>query len=134
LSTVSVADPVVREELQTLAQAHTSFLEKKPAEDPNQSESIYDRWTEEHVLRMTNGTYLLYKFRHGDNMGFVPHLFLAHGSDGRWFYSSYHFCGHMASVRGEHAPGSIDEFAQRYSVREFDGKSKECLNITWPKR
>ena len=134
LSTVSAADPVVREELQTLAQAHKSSLENNPAEDSNRSDSISDQWTGDHVLLMTNGTYLLYKFRHGYNMGYVPHLFLAHGSDSRWFYSSYHFCSAMAIVAGDDAPGSIDEFAQRYGVHEFDGNSKECLNITWPRR
>jgi len=29
-------------------------------------------------------------------------------------------------------PGSIAEFATRYSAREFDGRSDECLKETWP--
>jgi hypothetical protein len=89
-------------------------------------------WTHEQVLLMTNGEYIIYAFRHGANNGFVDHLFLGHGSDGRWLYSTYHFCSMMAGVRGDEPPGSIGEFANRYSAREFDGKSDECLQHTWP--
>lgn len=89
-------------------------------------------WTGDHVLLMTNDEYLVYEFRHGFNNGFVDHLFLARGSDGRWFYSTYHFCGHMAGARDDEPPGSITEFAKRYSAREFDGKSDLCLQHTWP--
>ena len=89
-------------------------------------------WTHQHVLLMTNGEFLVYAFRHGFNSGFVDHLFLAHGSDGRWLYSTYHFCNSMAGVIGDEPPGSISEFATRYAAREFDGKSDECLQHTWP--
>jgi len=89
-------------------------------------------WAHDHVLLMTNGEHLIYAFRHGFNNGSVDHLFLARGSDGRWLYSTYHFCNQMAGVRSDDPPGSIAEFAKRYSAREFDGKSDECLKKTWP--
>ncbi len=89
-------------------------------------------WAHEHVILMTNGEFLVYSFYHGFNTGFIDHLFLAHGSDGRWYYSTYHFCTRMIEVVGEDQPGSIAEFAKRYSVREFDGKSDVCLQHTWP--
>jgi hypothetical protein len=89
-------------------------------------------WAHDHLLLMTNGEYIIYASRHGANNGFVDHLFLGHGSDGRWLYSSYHFCSFMAGVRSDDPPGSITEFAKRYAVREFDGKSDECLQHTWP--
>jgi len=81
---------------------------------------------------MTNDEYMVYAWRHGFNNGLVDHLFLAHGSDGRWYYSSFHFCGNMAGVMADDPPGSIKEFALRYEVREFDGKSDVCLQRTWP--
>src|SRR5436309_571876 len=56
------------------------------------SRGDYRNWVGDHVLLMTNGECLIYAFRHGFNNGFVNHLFLAHSSDGRWLYSSYHFC------------------------------------------
>ena len=52
-------------------------------------------WAHHHVLLMTNGEFIIYAFRHGANNGFVDHLFLGHGSDGRWLYSTYHFCSSM---------------------------------------
>ncbi|HLX72765.1 MAG TPA: hypothetical protein VKV04_24345 [Verrucomicrobiae bacterium] len=89
-------------------------------------------WTGGRVLLMTNGEYLIYGFRHGFNDGFVDHLFLARGSDGHWYYSTYHFCNQMTAVFNDDPPGSIAEFAKRYSVRQFDGKSDVCLQHTWP--
>ena len=89
-------------------------------------------WANEHVILMTNGQYLVYAWWHGANSGFVAHLFLAHGTDGKWYYSTYHFCNGMAGISADDPPGSIREFAARYSVREFDGRSDECLNHTWP--
>ena len=87
-------------------------------------------WAGENVLVMTNGEYIIYAFRHGFNNGFVNHLLLGHASDGRWLYSTYHF---HAPIEGSDAPpGSINEFAQRYSAKEFDGKSDVCLQKTWP--
>lgn len=89
-------------------------------------------WANEHVILMTNGEYLVYAWHHGANNGFVDHLFLAHGSDGGWYYSTYHFCNSMVGIQSDNPAGSIGEFAKRYSVRSFDGKSDECLNHTWP--
>jgi hypothetical protein len=91
----------------------------------------YRRWTGEQVALMTNGEYIIYAFWHGANSGFVDHLFLGRCSDGRWLYSTYHFCNRMAGADAD-PPGSIDEFAITYSAREFDGKSDVCLSHTWP--
>jgi hypothetical protein len=89
-------------------------------------------WAHDHVILMTNGEYLVYAFWHGFNNGSVDHLFLAHGTDGKWYYSTYHFCSHMAGIVGDDPAGSIGEFASRYSAREFDGISDVCLKHTWP--
>ncbi len=89
-------------------------------------------WVEDHVVRMADGEHLIYAFYHGNNMGLYDHLFLARGSDGRWFFSTYHFCSHLVAVRFDEPPTSISDFAARYSAREFDGKSDVCLEHTWP--
>jgi hypothetical protein len=91
----------------------------------------FRRWTGDQVVLMTNGEYIVYRFWHGANSGFVDHLFLGHCSDGRWLYSTYHFCNHMAGVDAD-PPGSINEFTKTYLAREFDGKSDACLKHTWP--
>ena len=89
-------------------------------------------WTGSKVLLMTNGEALLNAFRHGANNGWPDHLFLARGTDGGWYYSTYHFCNHMAGVSSDDPPGSIATFTNRYAARRFDGKSRECLSHTWP--
>lgn len=91
-------------------------------------------WTGETVLVMTNGEFLVYASRHGAKNGFVDHLFLARGSDGRWYYSTYHFCNNMVGVMSDDPPGSIAEFTSRYAARPFDGKSDVCLEHTWPEK
>jgi len=91
-------------------------------------------WTGDRILLMTNDEYLVYASRHGFNNGFVDHLFLAHGSDGGWYYSTYHFCNSMTGVISDDPPGSIAEFVSRYAARNFDGTSDVCLQHTWPEK
>jgi len=98
----------------------------------NPTPSLDFGWVNQHVILMTNGDYLVYAWRHGANNGVVDHLFLACGTDGKWYYSTYHFCNQMAGIRGDDPAGSIAEFAKRYFVRQFDGKSDDCLKHTWP--
>jgi hypothetical protein len=112
----------------TNEQIRAELIELK-SEQPGNSDF---RWTRDHVLLMTNGEYIIYAFWHGDNSGFVDHLFLGHGSDGRWLYSTYHFCNSMVGVLGEDPPSSVAEFERRFFVREFDGRSDKCLKHTWP--
>jgi hypothetical protein len=100
----------------------------------NRGVGEHQEWAGDHVLLMTNDEFLVYGSRHGFNSGFVDHLFLAHGSDGRWYYSTYHFCNSMAGARFDDPPGSIAEFASRYAARDFDGKSDVCLQHTWPEK
>jgi hypothetical protein len=120
LAGLSFTNEEIRSELAELTESRI------PNTDPG--------WVHDRVLRMTNGESVVYLFWHGANNGFVDHLFLGHSSDGRWLYSTYHFCSSMAAVRADDPPGSIAEFAQRYSAHEFDGKSDVCLQHTWPPR
>ena len=95
-----------------------------------------DGWIGTNVLLMTNGEYLVYSHVDTKQAGGIADLFLARGSDGKWYYSTFHFCINMITLRGEilgeSKNGSIAEFASAYAAREFDGKSNECLRKTWP--
>ncbi|PWU11546.1 MAG: hypothetical protein C5B50_23135 [Verrucomicrobia bacterium] len=115
LAGLSITDKAIHHELDDLNVAMTNTFTER------------HHWTSDHLLLMTNGEYIFYVFRHG-NEGVVDHLFLGHASDGRWFYTTYHFC----IMRGLDAPGSIAEFTKTYFAREFDGKSDVCLQHTWP--
>jgi hypothetical protein len=120
------------ERLSLLSPTNSDWADRFASMMERRANNEFEAWVDEPFLVMTNGEYLVYAFRHGRNNGFVDHLFLARGSNGRWYYSSYHFCNGMAGILSEDRPGSIDEFAQRYFVQEFDGKSPVCLERTWP--
>lgn len=62
----------------------------------------------------------------------ISDLFLAYGSDGRWYYSTYHFCIGMVTLRMMDPSDDLTTFVEEYSLRPFDGKSDECLQKTWP--
>ena len=95
-----------------------------------------DDWIGTNVLLMANGDYLVYLHIDAKQDRGISDLFLARGSDGKWYYSTYHFCINMVTLRmggrGEGRRGSILEFASEFALREFDGQSDECLKKTWP--
>ena len=120
LASQSLDNEIISEELETL----------KASRGAGSSQN----WIGENVLMMSNNEYLVYASRHGSSREFVDHLFLAHGSDGHWYYSSYHFCNSMVMLMSDEPPGSIVDFVSRYAAREFDGKSDVCLQSTWFKK
>ena len=105
LTTVEQSDPMVQAELQSM-------------KDPT-SESGPWSWAGRYVVRMTNGEYLIYQYWH--RRGMVADLFLARGSNGRWYSGDYHFCNDMAVARFNPQPLSIAEFASKYALSEFEG-------------
>jgi hypothetical protein len=58
-------------------------------------------------------------------------IFIGRGSDGKWYYSTFHFCVHKCVLRMELQPESLAQLADAYWLVPFDGKSDECLKITW---
>jgi hypothetical protein len=38
----------------------------------------------------------------------------------------------MLALRDEEQPDNLAQFIAAYFLREFDGRSDECLNLTWP--
>ncbi len=75
----------------------------------------HQEWTGEQVPLMTNAEYLVYASRHGFNNGFVDHLFLAHGSDGRWLYST------QADIR------FAIKLSRRISRRKFSNRARRVI-------
>jgi hypothetical protein len=118
LAEQTIDDEIIRAELSDLR-----TTEEKIGEN--------EIWFHHNVMLMKNGEWLIFKFRHGPPLA---HLFLAKTSDGRWLYSTYHFCGNMVAIIGDDAPASIDAFKEKYFAREFDGKSDVCLETTWVRR
>src|SRR6476620_2125948 len=103
------------------------------AEAANQSG---DGWIGTNVVLMTNGEYLVYSQLCTKENPRIHDLFIARGSDGKWYYSTFHFCIGMITLRGEvlgeGKRESLAEFVKAYALQEFDGQSDECLKKTWP--
>ena len=98
---------------------------------------IAEGWLTDKVILMKSGEWLVYKSHcPKQKPHLVKDIFLAKGSDGKWYYSTFHFCVGMCALRMEQEtqPPSLAMFTQEYNLREFDGQSDECLKETktWP--
>jgi hypothetical protein len=93
-------------------------------------------WVGTNLLVMANGEWLAFRNRCVKEPGNLHDIFLAHGSDGKWYYSTFHFCTGMIVLRGGYPDGdsheSLPVFIRAFALREFDGASDECLAGTWP--
>jgi hypothetical protein len=91
-----------------------------------------DGWLSERLIVMRNGDWLAYANICQKENSRIQDLFLGRGSDGRWYYSTYHFCIGMVVLRMEEQSDDLAAFAKAYYLRSFDGHSDECLQKTWP--
>lgn len=90
-----------------------------------------DAWFSDQLILMKNGEWLDYASICRKQEGKIDDLFIAYGSDERWYYSTYHFCIDMIVLRMNEQPAGLSDFVKDYSLRTFDGKSDECLKKTW---
>jgi hypothetical protein len=99
----------------------------------------WDTWISEDLIVMTNGQWMAYRNVCQKEDDRIRDLFLGFGSDGRWYYSTFHFCVKMQNlsvakdIKALGPPRNLTEFSKQYYLREFDGHSDECLKDTRPK-
>ena len=100
-------------------------------------------WLTDHLIQMQNGERLVYSYRcskEDRRKGkLLPGLssydvFIGRGEDGKWHYTSYHFCIGMLMLGMGGQPESFAAFADEYLLREFDGRAENCPAKTWPPR
>jgi len=106
----------------------------KSPQSGGDSRVIADGWLTDSMILMRSGEWLIYRNHCSKEAlhGFSD-IFLAKGSDGRWYYSTYHFCVKMVNLimmQDGESPKDIASFASDYFLQEFDGKSDECLQST----
>jgi hypothetical protein len=89
-------------------------------------------WLSDRIIVTRKGEWLAYANVCVKEPKHIHDLFLARGSDGRWYYSTYHFCIGMVTLRMEEQPEDLAGFAETYFLRTFDGQSDDCLQKTWP--
>ena len=92
----------------------------------------YETWLSDRIVVTRKGEWLAYANICRKEDRSIYDLFLARGSDGRWYYSTYHFCIGMVVLRMDEQPADLAGFTKKYFVRTFDGQSDECLQKTWP--
>jgi hypothetical protein len=96
----------------------------------------HEAWLSPHLILMENGEWIAYASMCSKEDGRIHDIFIGRGSDGKWYYSTYHFCRQMivlmmhSGMEGQRE--TLKGFAQMYHLREFDGRSDECLGKTWP--
>jgi hypothetical protein len=89
-------------------------------------------WFTEHLLAMRNGEWMVYGAECQKANRDIKDIFIGRGSDGKWYYTTFHFCVHMQVLTIEPQPDDLASFVRQYAVREFDGRSDEALQTTWP--
>ncbi|HMJ64280.1 MAG TPA: hypothetical protein VK615_02925 [Candidatus Binatia bacterium] len=62
----------------------------------------------------------------------IDDIFIARGSDGKWYYSTYHFCINMIALRIDPQQENLTQFTQTYFLRTFNEGTDDCLEKTWP--
>jgi hypothetical protein len=95
-------------------------------------ERAVDRWFTEELLLMQNGDWVIAQHACRKRPPGIHDLFIGRASDGKWYYSTFHFCVGFASLGGETQPPTLHDFTRLYHLIEFDGRSDDCLNATWP--
>lgn len=91
-----------------------------------------DTWLSPNLILMRNGDWLVYASVCHKRDRRIRDIFLARGSDGQWYYSTYHFCIGMINLTMNDQPQDLESFIKEYYLRTFDGQSDECLKKTWP--
>lgn len=93
---------------------------------------ISDGWIGEEMLAARNGEWIVFQSVAGKEQrpGIGRDLFIGRGSDGKWYYSSFHFCIRMESLRIEEQPDTLAQLVEGHWLVSFDGKSDECFKTT----
>ena len=93
-------------------------------------------WKRGFLFQMKSGEWMAFTNICGKSNFRIYDLFIGRASDGKWYYSTYHFCIGAIALRmradAEGQPENMAQFVQEYYLKEFVGSSDECLRKTWP--
>ncbi len=92
----------------------------------------WENWLSKELILLKSGEWLTFKNVCRKEKEHIHDCFLAQASDGHWYYSTYHFCVDMVSLKIEFQPENLASFKTNFCLRPFDGKSDLCLEQTWP--
>lgn len=92
---------------------------------------IPGNWDKGDLLAMQNGEWIVCRNICRKENALVRDLFVGYASDGRWYYSTFHFCRNRIVLQIEFQPKSLNDFIDGYYLKSFDGVSDDCLQETW---
>lgn len=110
------------------------YLKKRFEQVPkpmSEFESSEPKWLTEDTIVCRDGSWMAYRSQCHKEDPKAYDIFVAKASDGRWYYSDFHFCVGMISLISIGQPASLQEFQHLYFLREFDGASDVALEPTW---
>jgi len=113
-----------------IQQVEAEVLEMREKVDQAGGDS--EAWFSDHLIVAANGDWIVFSSKCSKEDRRIHDIFLGRASDGKWYYSTYHFCIGMLTLRMEEQPADLVAFVNTYFLREFDGQSDECLSKTWP--
>ena len=108
--------------------SETAKLKSDPPEDDGSGQG----WLSDHLILMKNGDWVVYASQCHKQDWRVYDIFVGRACDGKWYYSSYHFCIEMINLTVNGQPSALPAFVEQYYLSQFDGKSDEALQKTWP--
>lgn len=88
-------------------------------------------WFSDNRIICADGSSVVYRQKCHKEDRKIHDIFIGHGSDGKWYYSTFHFCIAAIVLMADDQPASIESFAADYFLEEFDGVSDEALRATW---
>jgi|LakMenEpi05May12_1017382.scaffolds.fasta_scaffold01800_1 hypothetical protein len=111
----------------------TDYLEKRFGEIPKPL-GFFDsseQWLTPDTIVCRDASWLAYRAQCHKEDPKVHDIFVAKASDGKWYYSDFHFCIDMMTLGSNGQPASLKEFKHLYFLHEFDGVSDAALDPTW---
>lgn len=88
-------------------------------------------WDDGNVLHMKNGDWIACQSICNKQDARIADLFIGRGSDGLWYFSTFHFCVGRTVLQMGSQPDSLAQFVDAYWLRSFDGQSNMALQPTW---
>lgn len=90
-----------------------------------------EHWLTADTIVCRDASWLAYRAQTHKNDPKIHDIFIAKASDGKWYYSDFHFCKQMMVLGSDGQPVTLDQFKKDYYLVEFDGSSDDALDPTW---
>ena len=104
-----------------------STLRTQPLEDMSRS-----GWMTNNLLILKSGEWIVFTNACQKEDWRLQDMFIGKASDGKWYYTTYHFCIGMKVLPVMGQPEEMKFFQTNYYVRVLDESQAAVLTKTWP--